>query len=173
MRFTYKLAFILVAVLFGGIFACCGGLVLIGALSAPLTPEQRAELDRKQHEWKAERDLERQEAARRDSVAAEQRKREEAKADRKQARSSAEREEGASAISAAKSLVTKRLSHPSTASFGWFPESNKNSNGTWTVTGTVKAKNDFNLELEYDYRCVLKLDGNTWQLVDCDLAESQ
>lgn len=75
---------------------------------------------------------------------------------------------------ATETFVKRQLTHPSTASFPWFSKTAKhNADGSWTITGTVKAKNSFNLETTMKYVCRLKqLDEDRWEMIDCNLVES-
>lgn len=82
-------------------------------------------------------------------------------------------EEKGGAEIAAETFVKRKLAHPSTAKFPFFGQNaKKNDDGTWTVTGTVKAKNSFNLETTMNYACQVKHEGDSWILVDCLIAES-
>jgi len=75
---------------------------------------------------------------------------------------------------ASETFVKRQLSHPSTASFPWFGKTAKyNGDGSWTIIGTVNAKNSFNLEATMKYVCRLKrLDEDRWEMVNCNLVES-
>jgi hypothetical protein len=77
------------------------------------------------------------------------------------------------AIFAAQEFAKRGLTHPSTASFPWSaPSASKNGDGTWFVSGTVKAKNSFNLETTLRYSCRVKHVGTDWTLIDQQMSES-
>jgi len=108
---------------------------------AALTPEQRAEEDR------------RSEAARNT---------ENAEAELTNRKAHAE--------TFSEKCVKRFLKHPDDASFGLWsvPDIRWNAQRTaFYVSSTVKAKNDFGGQLTYRWQTIVLLDGEIWKLVSC------
>jgi hypothetical protein len=166
-----KVLYAAVIVFVGLALLCCGGILLLP--SKPMTPEEKAAHEARQKEREARRETERAEKEERDRLAAEEKAKEKAAADKQRDERRAADEEKAAAEIAAEGFVKRKLTHPSSAKFGFSTKATKNQDGSWTVTGTVKAKNALGLELKYDYGCKLKRDGDEWHQIDCELLESQ
>lgn len=79
----------------------------------------------------------------------------------------------AGAIDVCKQAVKQRLTHPSTADFPWFDyQTVQEGDLTWYVQSTVKAKNSFNLEVEFVWVCKVTYEGNSrWNIDDVQMAE--
>jgi hypothetical protein len=74
----------------------------------------------------------------------------------------------------AKQYIESKLVSPDSAEWGSYDNmTEKNNNdGTWEVTGVVRAKNAFGVVLDTHYDVVEKAgdnDGNGWQLISIDM----
>lgn len=86
-----------------------------------------------------------------------------------------ESDEKFSAIQMAQVFVKRQLTHPSSASFPWSRHNaTRADDDARHVTGTVRAKNSFNLELTYSYAVLIRhLEGTRWSLLDIAINESR
>lgn len=120
--------------------------------------------------------------SRREQVEAERsRKQREAQAARREAESRRQRQleqtygDRIDARLMAQDFAKQHLTHPSTAKFPFFSGGDTFLNaakGQWHVTGKVKAKNVFGLELTYRWKVVVRrVQGDTWQLIDIEMWE--
>jgi hypothetical protein len=71
-----------------------------------------------------------------------------------------------------KDFVLQFLKHPDDASFGVFATPDVTHNETRNVfycRSTVKAKNDFGMQLTYRWETIISFESNTWSLVSCQI----
>lgn len=74
------------------------------------------------------------------------------------------------AIMACRDYVRLNLAYPSTAKFSlWGTESKEYTGGYFTVRGTVKAKNAFGLELDFNYFCNVRYSNGSYVLEDLEI----